>query len=82
MMLMDMKLCIFNKLTKAILISLLSLPCLIYTTANARSVYDFDAAGTIGTSGGLDGLGLGTLFVDSAFTATFDTQQPNFRTLM
>lgn len=69
---------IFNKLSKVALISLLSLPGIIYTTANAASVYNFDAAGTINTSGGLDGLGIGTLYVGGTFTATFDTTTIQF----
>ncbi|HED33210.1 MAG TPA: hypothetical protein ENJ08_03190 [Gammaproteobacteria bacterium] len=73
-----MRLRIFNNLAKVALIALLSSSCIIYTTANAAFVYNFDATGTIDTSGGLDGLGLGTLFVGGAFTATFDTTTIQF----
>ncbi len=69
-----MKTCMFNKFTKLALIFLLSSGGLISISANAASTYDFEISiGSIDTSGGITGLGLGILGVSGTFTATFDT---------
>ena len=67
-----MKISIYKNLCKLALISSFVLTGIISPSANAASVYNFVISdGIINTSGGVDGLGLGTLSVTGTFVATF-----------